>query len=673
MNHARAARHARHRRSRRQSHVDRRIRGSSGARKDPQSPYRDWYVWSKKRPPDHDKGMVFPGVQKTTWTCDAVARRVLLPSLLRLSARSEHDQPRRARRDHAHHGLLAAARRVRLPHGRRAVPDRAQGRRTSTRQKDFELLHEMRDFLQWRRRDAILLAEANVPPDESLEYFGELGDRLQMMLNFPVNQRLFYALATGDIKPLVKALEDTYRRPHAAQWVQLPAQPRRARPRTADRRRSARRSSTAFGPTKRHAALRPRHPPAARADARQRSAPARARVQPAVHAARHADAAVRRRDRHGRRPVAAGARVRADADAVVRRSRTAASRPRSATVRPVIDDPIYGYKQVNVEAQRRDPQSLLNWTERTIRMRKECPEISWGDWKHPQGAAQRKCSLMRYDWDDHALLIALHNFTPKPRAVHARCRRAWRIRELVNLLAREDCQRGRERPPSPRARWPTAIAGSGPAGSIGTWRVPRAIVWGHVRAHSRHLSWRWPRSRSSAATGTWRSGIGCRGEEAAARGAITRAMRTDRAARAGRWRCRCSRTSAGTASRSARTPAGLRSDFDALRALPDARQAVEADPTRPACARGSRRPTSSDAACRPSGACACGISQWRVSGMPSIGRRVVAVVFFPLRRSRRVPGNGVSITNCANVTSALLRERGGRVERRRAVASAGRR
>ena len=65
--------------------------------------------------------------------------------------------------------------------------------------KDYEFLHEMRDFLQWRRRDAVLLAEANVPPDESLEYFGDLGDRLQMMLNFPVNQRLFYALATGDI------------------------------------------------------------------------------------------------------------------------------------------------------------------------------------------------------------------------------------------------------------------------------------------------------------------------------------------------------------------------------------------------------------------------------------------------------------------------------------------
>jgi maltose alpha-D-glucosyltransferase/alpha-amylase len=31
---------------------------------------RDWYVWSDKRPSDWNKGMVFPGVQKATWTLD---------------------------------------------------------------------------------------------------------------------------------------------------------------------------------------------------------------------------------------------------------------------------------------------------------------------------------------------------------------------------------------------------------------------------------------------------------------------------------------------------------------------------------------------------------------------------------------------------------------------------
>ena len=88
-------------------------------------------------------------------------------------------------------------------------------------QQDFNILKEMRDFLQWRSGDAILLAEANVPPDESMNYFGDDGQRLQMMLNFAVNQWLFYALATGNTEPLVWALEQTHKRPANAQWVQF--------------------------------------------------------------------------------------------------------------------------------------------------------------------------------------------------------------------------------------------------------------------------------------------------------------------------------------------------------------------------------------------------------------------------------------------------------------------
>src|ERR1051325_505680 len=44
------------------------------ARSDPKSKYRDWYVWSKRKPRDPDSGIVFPGVQKTTWTYDSKAR-----------------------------------------------------------------------------------------------------------------------------------------------------------------------------------------------------------------------------------------------------------------------------------------------------------------------------------------------------------------------------------------------------------------------------------------------------------------------------------------------------------------------------------------------------------------------------------------------------------------------
>ena len=38
------------------------------------SKYRDWYVWSKKKPPRANQGMVFPGVQKSTWSYDDVAK-----------------------------------------------------------------------------------------------------------------------------------------------------------------------------------------------------------------------------------------------------------------------------------------------------------------------------------------------------------------------------------------------------------------------------------------------------------------------------------------------------------------------------------------------------------------------------------------------------------------------
>ena len=44
------------------------------ASRDPKSRYRDWYVWSKKKPKNAASGIVFPGVQKSTWTYDEVAK-----------------------------------------------------------------------------------------------------------------------------------------------------------------------------------------------------------------------------------------------------------------------------------------------------------------------------------------------------------------------------------------------------------------------------------------------------------------------------------------------------------------------------------------------------------------------------------------------------------------------
>jgi maltose alpha-D-glucosyltransferase/alpha-amylase len=51
-----------------------------------------------------------------------------------------------------------------------------------------------------------------------MEYFGDAGERMQMMFNFQVNQNLFYALASADCRPLVRAMQKTKPRPATAQW-----------------------------------------------------------------------------------------------------------------------------------------------------------------------------------------------------------------------------------------------------------------------------------------------------------------------------------------------------------------------------------------------------------------------------------------------------------------------
>ena len=101
------------------------------------------------------------------------------------------------------------------------------------------MLRSFREFLQWRRGDAIILAEANVLPDTDLEYFGDDGDRMHMMFNFQVNQNLFYALAAADTRPLEKALEATQAAAGDCAMGPVPAQPRRARPRPADEEAAA--------------------------------------------------------------------------------------------------------------------------------------------------------------------------------------------------------------------------------------------------------------------------------------------------------------------------------------------------------------------------------------------------------------------------------------------------
>src|ERR1041385_6547725 len=283
------------------------------ARRDPQSKYRDWYLWSKKKPPHANQGMVFPGVQKTTWSYDKEARLyyfhrfydfqpdlntshpLVLAEILkimgfwiqlgvsgfRMAAVPFVMGTKGPAGAKAGRAVRHAARPARVP---AMAPGRLHHPRRGQR------VAEDRPGLFRRRRRAH--ADDVQLPGEPASLLRPGGGRLP-------------AAGQGDEADQAPAIDRAV--------GHVPAQPRRARPR-APHRRAARERVQGVRARKEHAALRPRHPAAPRADARGRPPPHRARLQPDVHAARHAGAALRRRARHGRQPRIARTQLRAHPD-----------------------------------------------------------------------------------------------------------------------------------------------------------------------------------------------------------------------------------------------------------------------------------------------------------------------------------------------------------------------
>ena len=125
-------------------------------------------------------------------------------------------------------------------------------------------------------------------------------------------------------------------------------------------------------------------------------------------------------------------------------------------VRPLVETGPFGFPRTNVERQRRDPGSLLNWMERLIRRRRECPELGCGDWALLE-QEDRAVFAHRADWDG-STIVAVHNLAG--RGARRRCastpRASW-----STCSARRACG-STASSPSPSS--PTTSAGSGCAG-----------------------------------------------------------------------------------------------------------------------------------------------------------------------------------------------------------------
>ena len=348
------------------------------ARSDQNSIYRDYYVWSKERPPNADEGMVFPGQQESVWTFDEEAQLWYFhrfyqhqPDLnvANPRVRSEISKIMGFWLQLGVSGFRVDAVPFLIEH--RGIEEAPPGGDTS------EYLREFRNYLSWRRGDAVMLAEANVSAEEVSIYF-EKGDKLQMMFNFLVNQNVFLALASEKAEPIRRAYGTLPSIPEICQWANfLRNHDELDLGRLGEDERNA--VFDSFAPEE-HMQLYGR-------GIRRRLAPMlhndRRRIEcayslmlslPGTPVLRYGDEIGMgdNLDLPGRDSVRTPMQWDGSENGGF------SSAPASELIRPVVSGGEFGYETVNVDAQQRDPESLLSWTERMLRLRRTHAEVGWG-------------------------------------------------------------------------------------------------------------------------------------------------------------------------------------------------------------------------------------------------------------------------------------------------------
>lgn len=372
------------------------------AREGPDNPFHDFYVWADEKPEERPGDVVFPDQETSNWAYDRKARRWYLHRFyahqpdLNVANPEVRDEIAQVAGFWLEQGLSG----FRLD----AVPFLIEptGMPEGALQDPHRLLRDLRSFMGRRCGESILLGEVNLPPEQQLDFFG---GQLDLQFAFTVNQALYLALAREDATPLAGALRALPPIPHDCQWAHFV---RNHDELTLDKLSEDERAEVfaAFGPEPEMQlygrGLRRRLPSMLGGDERRIrlvyalmfSLPGTPVLFYGEEIGMAENLAI-----EGRYAVRAPMQWSDEPQAGFTTAREAG--------RPVLSGGPYGHEHVNVAAQRRDPGSLLNWMERLIRRRRECPELGWGDWAL---LAQDDPAVFahRADWDA-STIVAVHN------------------------------------------------------------------------------------------------------------------------------------------------------------------------------------------------------------------------------------------------------------------------
>jgi maltose alpha-D-glucosyltransferase / alpha-amylase len=187
------------------------------ARSSPDSPKRDWYVWSDDPHRYAGARIIFTDTEHSNWTWDEQAGQFYWHRFFSHQPDLNYDNPevQRAMLDVVDFWLAQGLDGFRAD----AVPYlyEREGTNCENLPETHAFLKLLRAHVERSYPNALLLAEANQWPEDVVAYFGD-GDEFHMGYHFPIMPRLFMALRQEDRRPIVEILERTPGIPPNCQW-----------------------------------------------------------------------------------------------------------------------------------------------------------------------------------------------------------------------------------------------------------------------------------------------------------------------------------------------------------------------------------------------------------------------------------------------------------------------